>query len=88
MTSRPSARATFNGLVVGRLLTTGVPSITKIWVAPESAMEDGRPISGRSSKRSTGGMRFIAGQAICGRDDLFDVWTVMSSSGRSDVNIV
>ena len=34
----PSANATFSGCVVGRLLTTGVPSITKIWVAPESAM--------------------------------------------------
>ena len=38
MTWRPSANATFNGLVVGRLLITGVPSMTKIWVAPESAM--------------------------------------------------
>jgi hypothetical protein len=37
-TIRPSANATFSGCVVGRLLTTGVPSITKIWVAPESAM--------------------------------------------------
>ncbi len=35
-TSRPLANATFNGCVVGCLLTTGVPSITKIWVAPES----------------------------------------------------
>lgn len=38
MTSRPSANATLRGRVVGRLLSTGVPSITKIWVAPESAM--------------------------------------------------
>jgi hypothetical protein len=37
-TIRPSANATFSGCVVGRLLMTGVPSITKIWVAPESAM--------------------------------------------------
>jgi hypothetical protein len=37
-TIRPSANATFSGWVVGHLLTTGVPSITKIWVAPESAM--------------------------------------------------
>ncbi len=37
-TIRPSANATFSGCVVGRLLTTGVPSIIKIWVAPESAM--------------------------------------------------
>jgi hypothetical protein len=37
-TIRLSANATFSGCVVVRLLTTGVPSITKIWVAPESAM--------------------------------------------------
>ncbi len=37
-TIRPSANTTFNGCVVVRLLTTGVPSITKIWVAPESDM--------------------------------------------------
>ena len=34
----PSANATFSGCVDGRLLMTGVLSITKIWVAPESAM--------------------------------------------------
>jgi hypothetical protein len=38
MTRRPSAKATFNGHVVFRLLWTGIPSMTKIWVAPESAM--------------------------------------------------
>jgi hypothetical protein len=39
VTIRPSARATFNGRVVGRRLLTGVPSMTKTWVAPESAMD-------------------------------------------------
>ncbi len=34
----PLANATFRGCVVLRLLTTVVLSITKIWVAPESAM--------------------------------------------------
>ncbi len=38
MTWRPSANATFRGIEVGRLFTTDVPSMTKIWVAPESAM--------------------------------------------------
>ena len=38
MTWHPSANATFRGRGVGHLLTTGVPSMTKIWVAPESAM--------------------------------------------------
>jgi hypothetical protein len=39
MTTHPSVRATCRGHVVFHLLTTGVPSMTKIWVAPESAME-------------------------------------------------
>ena len=38
VTRRPSANATFNGHVVFRLLWTGMPSMTKIWVAPESAI--------------------------------------------------
>jgi hypothetical protein len=38
VTCWPSASDTRSGVVVGRLLTTGAPSITKIWVAPESAM--------------------------------------------------
>jgi hypothetical protein len=38
MTRRPLANATFNGHVVFRLLWTGMPSMTKIWVAPESAI--------------------------------------------------
>ncbi len=38
VTRRPSASATFSGHVVFRLLWTGIPSMTKIWVAPESAI--------------------------------------------------
>ena len=38
MTCRPSANATFNGHIVFRLLWTGIPSMTKIWVAPESVI--------------------------------------------------
>jgi len=38
MTRRPSANATFNGHVVFHLLWTGMPSMTKIWMAPESAI--------------------------------------------------
>jgi hypothetical protein len=38
MTRRPSANATFNGHVVYRLFCTVIPSMTKIWVAPESAI--------------------------------------------------
>ena len=38
ITRRPSANATFSGHVVSRLLWTGMPSMTKIWVAPESAI--------------------------------------------------
>ena len=38
ITRRPSANATLSGHFVLRLLWTGVPSMTKIWVAPESAI--------------------------------------------------
>ncbi len=38
MTCRQSASDTHSGVVVGCLLATGAPSITKIWVVPESAM--------------------------------------------------
>jgi hypothetical protein len=37
-TCGPSASDTHSGVVVGHLLATGAPSITKIWVAPELAM--------------------------------------------------
>ncbi len=37
-TSPPSTRATFRGKCDILLLVTGVPSMMKIWVAPESAM--------------------------------------------------
>ncbi len=33
-----SSSATFSGHIVIRLLWTGMPSMTKIWVAPESAI--------------------------------------------------
>ena len=38
ITILPSASTTFRGCIVVCLLTMGVPSITKKWVAPESAM--------------------------------------------------
>ena len=38
ITRRPSAKATFSGHVVFRLLWTGIPSMTNICVAPESAI--------------------------------------------------
>jgi hypothetical protein len=38
ITCLPPARETLSGRVNGCLLTTRVPSITKIWVAPESAI--------------------------------------------------
>jgi hypothetical protein len=38
VTCRLSASDTRSGVVVGRLLAAGAPSLTKNWVAPESAM--------------------------------------------------
>jgi hypothetical protein len=39
ITCWPLASVTFSGVVVGHLLTTGTPSITKICIAPESMMD-------------------------------------------------
>jgi hypothetical protein len=38
ITWQPSTRDTLSGIIVSHLLTAEVPSMTKIWVAPESAM--------------------------------------------------
>ena len=38
ITHHPSANATFSGHTVFHLLWRGMPSMTKIWVAPESAI--------------------------------------------------
>jgi hypothetical protein len=38
ITLQPLASETFRGHIVQHLLMMGVPSITKIWVAPKSAM--------------------------------------------------
>ena len=85
-TIRPLANATFNGCVVARLLTmTGVPSITKIWVAPESAM------ASYVSRRKPANpvllvvMRWLSACALNDRrdrllDDTLDMITVASSS--------
>jgi hypothetical protein len=37
-TCRPSGNVALSGQVVHLLFLTGVPSITKIWIVPESAM--------------------------------------------------
>ena len=84
-TIRPSANATFNGCVVGCLLTTGVPSITKIWVAPESAMAS---YVSRRNPANPALSVFTRWSSACAlndrRDrfvaDKFDVTTVASSS--------
>ena len=84
ITRRPSANATFKGHVVLRLLMTGVPSITKIWVAPESAIASFEAIVKaayahldccRGANEEKTDSRFAAEPS-----ETFDVTTVMSSS--------
>ncbi len=75
VTCRPSASDTRSGVVVGCLLATGAPSITKIWVAPESAMAS-----------VGGGRRQVLTRARWLVDDMevLDVTMVASSSSWID----
>jgi hypothetical protein len=81
----PSANATFSGCVVGRLLMTGVPSITKIWVAPESAMAS---FVSRRNPANPAFLVFTMWLIVCAlydfrghlSDEMFEVMTVVSSS--------
>ena len=83
ITLRPSARATFSGQSVGRLFLTGVLSMMKICVAPESAIatciDDGIFLSAKA---------ITSGGEMVSRVDTFDTTTVsMSSSGSTTVSI-
>ena len=84
VTIRPSARATRKGRVVGRRLTTGVPSMTKICVAPESAID----IPGGSATTPPAIFDVTSSLArhATWRDTL-DVGTVISSSSKSYVKV-
>ena len=89
VTRRPSANDTFSGHVVFRLLWTGVPSMIKIWVAPESAIASFDAIvnaayahfeSCHGSTEENADSRLIVEPA-----DTFEVTTVMSSSSTTNV---
>ncbi len=84
ITRRPSANATLSGHVVFCLLWTGVPSMTKIWVAPESAIASFNAIIivtyahfdcclGANEENADS-------RLVVDPFDTFDVTTVMSSS--------
>ena len=75
ITCRPSASATLRGLVVTRLFLTGVPSMMKICVAPESAIAacGGIVIVAWANSRERGGLPWMC-------FDTFDETNVTSSS--------
>ena len=89
VTRRPSANDTFSGHVVFRLLWTGIPSMTKIWVAPESAIASFVAIviaayvhfeACLGANEENADSRLIVEPA-----DTFEVTTVMSSSSTTTV---
>jgi len=80
ITLRPSARATLRGQVVTRLFLTGVPSMMKICVAPESAMAacEGKGTAACANSSVAGGENALLG-------DTFEATTVSTSSLGSHV---
>ena len=83
VTIRPSARATRKGRVVGRRLTTGVPSMTKICVAPESAIDI--PGGSVTAPPATSVVLLCSWARHATWRVTFDAGTVMSSSSMSYV---
>jgi len=87
ITRHPSANATLSGHVVFRLLWMGMPSMTKIWVAPESAIAsfDAIVIAAYAHVDACRGVNEENADSIVFVDpsDTFDVTTVMSSSSTS-----
>ena len=87
ITRRSSANATFSRHVVFCLLWMGMPSMTKIWVAPESAIAsfDAIVIVAYAHVDACRGVNEENADSIVFVDpsDTFDVTTVMSSSSTS-----
>ena len=87
ITLRSSANATFSGHVIFHLLWMGMPSMTKIWVAPESAIAsfDVIVIVAYAHVYAFCGVNKENADSILFVDpsDTFDVTTVMSSSSTS-----
>ncbi len=74
ITRRPSANAILSGHVVFHLLWTGVPSMTKIWVVPESAIASFDACCLGANEENANS------RLIVEPFETFDVMTVMSSS--------
>ncbi len=88
MTWRPSASKTFRGCLVIHLFTMGVPSITKIFVAPESAMASS--VLKRKAAPANAGclrtcLRARALYVVAKQEVIFDVRTVMLLSSKMAV---
>ena len=88
VTRRLSANATFSGHVVFCLLWTGMPSMTKIWVPPESAIASFNAIiiavyahfeACRGANEENADSRLVVEPS-----EMFEVTTVMSSSSTTN----
>ena len=82
ITFRPSARATLSGCLVGRLLVTGVPSMMKIYVAPESAIAVADDVGSAALAKS-----MVSGGDIASRGDTLEAITVTTSSSGVNIHI-
>ena len=83
ITVRPSARATLRGRSVRRLLVTGVPSMMKFCVAPESAIAFFANVGIAALAKL-----MVSGGDITLRGDTFEATTVLISfSGSKTVGI-
>ncbi len=79
VTCLPLARDTCRGQVVCRLLTTGVPSITNIWVAPESMIASF--VINLNAAPANAGVPCVVRRGNNNVDeDVLDAMTVLSSS--------
>ena len=88
ITRRPSANDTFSGHVVFCLLWTGIPSMTKIWVAPESAIASSVAIVIVAYAHLEGCCEANEENAnsrlVVEPSETFEVMTVMSSSSTTN----
>ncbi len=78
VTLLPSARDTTKGHVVGRLLTTGVPSMMKTCIAPVSAMASIILSGNTAQAKCCGGGMLLDMPHL--EEPAFDVLTVLFSS--------
>jgi hypothetical protein len=83
ITRRPSTRATLRGQSVVRLFVTGVPSMMKICVAPESAIA-----TGTNAVVAVWAKSMVSGGEMTLGGDTLEATTVSISSSGSKAAII